>query len=127
MTDRVLMPLVQCGSCYYFVPADADGMPDPNHVCFRADPSMQLVRLKEHNAALQVERLRAERDLLRAEVRTAFDAAFTLGAAFGCGLSNNAEAARKLECVPTAAFCDEVWAKWQAKRAAVDAFDKEGR
>ena len=63
------------------------------------------------------ERLRAERDLLRAEVRTAFDAAFTLGAAFGCGLSNNAEAAKRLECVPTAAFCDEVWAKWQAARA----------
>jgi len=40
--------LVQCGSCFQFVPPDADGMPDQNHICYKADPAMQSVRLAEH-------------------------------------------------------------------------------
>lgn len=57
--------------------------------------------------------------------RAAFDVGFTLGAAFGCAINGHdeAEAARRLERVPTAATCDEFWAKWQAD--VVEAEKKE--
>jgi hypothetical protein len=55
--------LVQCGSCFQFVPPDADGMPDQNHICYKADPAMQAVRLSEYVAQQDAEtaaRLAAE-------------------------------------------------------------------
>ena len=62
----------------------------------------------------------AQVETMGSEVRVAFDAAFTLGTAYGIGTTGNNDeswAAARAQRLPSAAICDEFWAKWQSKRA----------